>query len=98
MDENQEIMKKIIILCLFFVAANGYSKAVPSPTVFFNISEKILEGAHQFVFPDTKVTSKLQPKKDSKSKTQAVSKSQEALETLWNPLTIRRDGIWIVTQ
>lgn len=91
-------MKKIFILCVFFVAANGYSKAVPSPTIFFNLSEIILESANQFVFPDTKVTSKIQVKKAPKQKTQNVIESQEALEAIWNPMKIRREGIWIVTE
>lgn len=93
-------MKKLFLIAVFFVAFVGYSKAVPSPTVFFNISEKILEGAHQFVFPNTKVTSKILPKKvESQAKIDNAAKSQDALESLWNPrLTVRREGIWVLTR
>lgn len=93
-------MKNFILIAVLFVGVSGYSKAVPSPSIFFNLSERILEEAHQFVFPVKNVTSKIQPKKvETKPKTKVSEKSQESLEQLWNPnFKIGRQSLWIVAQ
>ncbi|HEX8563287.1 MAG TPA: hypothetical protein VF676_09945 [Flavobacterium sp.] len=93
-------MKKLFLVAVLMFALAGHSKAVPSPNIFFNLSERILEEAHQFVFPVQKVTSKIQPKKSEvKAKSKTAVKSQQSLELLWNPtFKIRREGIWIIAE
>ncbi|HEX8268428.1 MAG TPA: hypothetical protein VF581_00935 [Flavobacterium sp.] len=90
-------MKKILLVAALFLTISGYSKAVPSPSVFFGITEKILTGAHNFVFPEAKVTSKLRT--EVKNKPQAAPKTNTALESVWNAsFKLKRDGMWIISE
>ena len=90
-------MRNLFFAALLLCSFSGYSKAVPSPSVFFNLSERILEEAHQFVFPIQKVTSKIQPKHNPKPKTKIAIPLAEDLGILWNPVfKVRNEGIWSI--
>ncbi|MBF6607505.1 MAG: hypothetical protein ITG00_02070 [Flavobacterium sp.] len=88
-------MKNFILLFALLIASQGYSKGFPSPSVLFSISEKIINEAHQLVFSSDK--EKLKKKPEVKIKTK-VEKTDSATEQFWNPVEIRRDGMWIVAE
>ncbi len=90
-------MRNLFLTAILLFSFSGYSKAVPSPSVFFNLSERILEEAHQFVFPVQKVTSKIQPKHAPRLKNKIAIPLAEDLGILWNPvLKFRSEGMWII--
>ena len=81
------------------VALPGYTKAIPSPSVLFSLSEKILNSAHNLVFPSDNEY-KVRVKTDVKTKGKPSEKAPLVKETLlWNPsITLKRDGMWIVAE
>lgn len=90
-------MKKLLLILALIAVVPGYSKAIPSPSVLFTISEKILNEAHHFVFP-SETDNKQKMKIETKSKIKPVEKAPLLKDTfIWNPsLTLKRDGMWIV--
>ncbi|HEU0137521.1 MAG TPA: hypothetical protein VFQ50_09530 [Flavobacterium sp.] len=90
-------MKKLILLLALMTAVSGYSKSIPSPSVLFALSEKILNEAHNLVFP-MENEHKTKFKIDVRGKSKPAEKTPLLKETkVWNPsFTLKRDGMWIV--
>lgn len=88
-------MKNIFLFVALSLSFSGYSKAIPSPSVLFALSERIINEAQNLIFPS----------KDLKVKKKVEEKEREVLSTpnddadvwLWNPVEIKRDGMWIVS-
>lgn len=81
------------------VTVNGYSKSIPSPSVFFAISERILNEAQSLIFLSYKDNVKPKIVIDLQPKTKQVDKVIPTSESLWNPtLTLRREGMWIISE
>jgi hypothetical protein len=92
-------MKKILLLSALFLTVQGYSKAIPGPSVLFSISEKILTEAHQFVFSTEKEMPKatVKVKPEVKTKVKTTVKKQD--KSLWDlSLQVRREGMWIIAE
>ena len=88
-------MKNLILVISLTMSIPGYSEAIPSPSVLFSLSERIINEAQNFLFPI----------KEGKTKKRAEEKDKDVLflpvknseEWIWNPLEIKRDGMWIVS-
>ncbi len=89
-------MRNLIVILALMMAAQGYSKGFPSPSVLFSLSEKIINEASQLIFPAQKEV-KQKSKPDVKIKVSPV-KTEKTDDFLWNPVEIRRDGMWIVAE
>lgn len=89
-------MKTFIVIFALMIALPGYSKSFPNPSVLFAISEKIINEAQNLVFPTAKEDNK-KKKIEIKEKVKSIDAEGEQ-EFLWNPVQIRRDGMWIVAE
>lgn len=88
-------MKNLLLILSLTLSIPGYSKAIPSPSVLFTLSERIINEAQNFIFPVKEV--KVKKKVEDRDKEILVSPIRNSDEWIWNPLEIKRDGMWIVS-
>lgn len=88
-------MKNLTLVLSLMLTIPGYSKAIPSPSVLFALSERIINEAQHFIFSAKEIKTK--KKADEKEKEVLVSPINSNEEWIWNPLEIKRDGMWIVS-
>lgn len=88
-------MKNLTLVLSLMLTIPGYSKAIPSPSVLFALSERIINEAQNFIFSAKEIKTK--KKADEKEKEVLVSPINSNEEWIWNPLEIKRDGMWIVS-
>ena len=88
-------MRNLFLLLALSLSYSGYSKAIPSPSVLFALSERIIHEAQSIFFTpkEFKVKKKVEVKEVDILK--APADGSDAW--LWNPLEIKRDGMWIVS-
>lgn len=91
-------MKNLLLLLALSLSFNGYSKAIPSPSVLFALSERIINEAQNLIFPAKEVKEiKIKRKIEEQERDILTSPALDVEPWLRNQLEIKRDGMWIVS-
>ncbi len=88
-------MKNLFLLLALSISYSGYSKAIPSPSVLFALSERIIHEAQSMFFTPKEL--KVKKKVEEKEVEILKAPADESDAWLWNPVEIKRDGMWIVS-
>ena len=88
---------------MLFVGFQGYSKAIPGPSVLLSFSERILNTAQEFVFPSSEKGIAKPAKVKPIMKTKAPDPFRFLSPIQEKPaqqagIEIRLDGMWIVAE
>lgn len=94
-------MKKISLLFILFISIAMNAKEVPGPTIWYSISQKILQGSHQLVMaedlPKNHTAKKATKTKVLKVSTKYQQKNELILPDFIGPTTIAKN-VWFLPE